>query len=213
MINLGELRSVITNHHSDKKSLQFGYPQTNKKTKNLDRGMSFEWHDYDQNLNNEFSNQPEIIRQRNNSSSSKISPKKVKKLKKANSSRRDLYENNQILYRTTSINIPEYENNSLKQHQKITLTTFENEKPTDCLKCNDVAHEQRRLNKLLRALNDNLENNELKEVITLYKDELRTQWRQLAQVIDALLLYMFTISTFLMIFYLWKKAPTQLTLE
>ncbi len=168
--------------------------------------MKCDWPDFNPELFDNFSTKPELLKQRK-SDSSNLSPKTIKKLKRTNAARRELHENSKILYRTTSMNIPDLEM-PLKHHQKVTITTFANDSSKlDCQMCTDVVHEQRRLTKLLKAVNDNLENSELKEVISLYKDELRTQWRQLAQVIDAMLLYMFTTSTFLLIFYLWNKAP------
>lgn len=78
-----------------------------------------------------------------------------------------------------------------------------------CLRCFNTNIERRRLIKILKSVNDNLEKNELKEIITLYKEELRAQWTQLAQVIDAFLIYMFTLSTFLLIGYLINRVPNE----
>ena len=122
------------------------------------------------------------------------------------------------LYKANSINVTDYINQdfSLKskadkyRDEKVTMTTYPMSFSPDnvtCYGCTDLANEKRRLTKLLKAVNENLEKNELKEVINLYRQELKAQWTQLAQVIDALLLYTFTISTFLLLFYLINQAP------
>ncbi len=131
-----------------------------------------------------------------------------------------------VLYRTTSMIASDYlestnigKNNqnltpqkrSEKREDRMTITTYPTSGSPDasrsCLGCTDLNSEKRRLTKMLRAVNENLEKNELKEVINLYRQELKAQWTQLAQVIDALLLYMFTFSTFLLLFFLINQAP------
>lgn len=127
-----------------------------------------------------------------------------------------------VLYRTTSMNAADYlagkngkiSNNTTpirqrteKHGDKMTITTYPASPEHGCYNCTDINNEKRRLAKLLKAVNENLEQNELKEVISLYRQELKAQWTQLAQVIDALLLYMFTTSTFLLLFFLINQAP------
>lgn len=116
------------------------------------------------------------------------------------------------LYRTNSTDlIPNHRSINHDFHpkaktEKLTMMSFSPSNVT-CFGCTDLANEKRRLTKLLKAVNENLEKNELKEIINLYRQELKAQWTQLAQVIDALLLYTFTISTFILLFYLAKQAP------
>lgn len=72
---------------------------------------------------------------------------------------------------------------------------------------NEIAIEKRRLAKLLKSVNENLEKNEVKELISLYKQEIKAQWTLLSRVIDTLLLFTFTLGTFLLIAYLLNKIP------
>jgi len=134
--------------------------------------------------------------------------------------------NGSVLYRTSSMIANDYmeSSNSDRNTQNMTpqrraekrgeramVTTYQRspspETSRSCMGCVDVSSEKRRLTRLLRAVNENLEKNELKEVINLYRQELKAQWTQLSQVIDALLLYIFTFSTFLLLFFLINQAP------
>ena len=70
----------------------------------------------------------------------------------------------------------------------------------NCLNCDDLISEKRRLIRLLKSVNENLEHNNLKDIIAIYKQEIKYQWSQLAKVLDALLAYIFTISTLVLFF-------------
>lgn len=104
-----------------------------------------------------------------------------------------------------------YKRNALENINDSRYSDIENNLASSftCLKCNNSSNEKRRLIKVLKSVNDNLEKNELKEIISLYREELRAQWTQLAQVIDAFLIYMFTLSTFLLIGYLVNRVPRE----
>ena len=71
----------------------------------------------------------------------------------------------------------------------------------------DFYSDQKKLIKMLKELNYNLENYELKELISDYKEEIKIQWTQLAYVIDALMGYAFVISSFFLVFFLIYKIP------
>ena len=74
-------------------------------------------------------------------------------------------------------------------------------------KSNEIVIEKRRLIKLLKAVNENLDKNEVKELISLYKQEIKAQWTLLSRIIDTLLLIIFTMFTLLLIIYLLTKVP------
>lgn len=115
------------------------------------------------------------------------------------------------LYRANSMNAAEYYKANTptykSQRFETKLVAYEQDGTTSCIACSDVATEKRRMTKLLKSVNENLEKNELKEVINLYRHELKAQWTQLSQIIDTLLLYMFTLSTAFLLFMLINQAP------
>lgn len=114
------------------------------------------------------------------------------------------------LYRANSMNAAEYyKTNTPSKSQRFDtkLVAYEQDGTASCIACSDVATEKRRMTKLLKSVNENLEKNELKEVINLYRHELKAQWTQLSQIIDTLLLYMFTLSTAFLLFMLINQAP------
>lgn len=97
--------------------------------------------------------------------------------------------------------------------QGVTITSIQpaelNSTPDSmsCYKSNEMVMEKRRLAKLLKSVNENLEKNEVKELINLYKQEIKAQWTLLSRVIDTLLLFVFTLGTFLLIVYLLTRIP------
>lgn len=70
---------------------------------------------------------------------------------------------------------------------------------------NDYERKQFRL--VLNALNRNLDKTELRETVNLYRLEIKDQWTSLAKVVDILFLYLFILSTFLMLFIILLQAP------
>ena len=73
--------------------------------------------------------------------------------------------------------------------------------------CSELIAERKRLAKLLKVVNENLEKKDLKEIINICKQEIKAQWTQLAQVLDTLLAFSFTISTLFLFFYLINLSP------
>jgi hypothetical protein len=66
-------------------------------------------------------------------------------------------------------------------------------------------YNNRKLLKLIKCLNQNLEKSELKELKNDYKSELKSQWKQLAIIIDITLGYLFLFSTIFMLVYLYRS--------
>ena len=71
----------------------------------------------------------------------------------------------------------------------------------------EITTEKKRLTKLLKSVNDNLERNEIRELVNGYKEQIKNQWNDLAKVIDAVMLYIFVISTFLMFAIMIFEVP------
>ncbi len=117
------------------------------------------------------------------------------------------------LYRTISMNPsdPALNKSGAVPHKSqrfdSKLVAYDQDGNVSCYGCSDVASEKRRMARLLKSVNENLEKNELKEVINLYRHELKAQWTQLSQIIDTLLLYMFTLATAFLLFTLINQAP------
>lgn len=68
-------------------------------------------------------------------------------------------------------------------------------------------NERKQFGSVLKSLTKNLDRTELREAITLYKLELKDQWTDLAKVVDTLFLYLFIISTLIMLTIIVSKAP------
>ncbi len=66
-------------------------------------------------------------------------------------------------------------------------------------------YNNRKLLKLIKNLNQNLEKSELKELKNDYKSELKSQWKQLAEIFDITLGYLFLCSTIFMLIYLYDS--------
>lgn len=73
--------------------------------------------------------------------------------------------------------------------------------------------ENKRLIKLLRALNNNLEKLQMKDLQEDYKQDVKNQWKALAKVIDIIMLYIFLIVTSCLFAYLINKVPYKIVFD
>lgn len=71
-----------------------------------------------------------------------------------------------------------------------------------CEQCYDYNKEQRRLAKLLKAMNETTQKTNFDELVEFYRNKIKDQWIQLARIIDFLLLICFNITLFLLIAYI-----------
>lgn len=84
----------------------------------------------------------------------------------------------------------------------LVLKSIDDSRPTP----NPQISDQKTL-RLMRILNTKLERYERLHAIQKQKEEIKNQWSQLAKVIDALLAYIFVLTSLSLLFYLVSKTP------
>ena len=74
-----------------------------------------------------------------------------------------------------------------------------------CIICSDLTKEQKKFSNLMEAFHKSLADNELKEELEEYYEEIKSEWAQLAKIFDVIFAVTFSSFTFfiMMLFFFY----------
>jgi hypothetical protein len=77
-----------------------------------------------------------------------------------------------------------------------------------CQQCREIELKNQQLIRRIKRLNKTLEANQLKIYEKEMKDIIKNEWRQLAIIIDRLMLYVFMLLTLIVLITLFNQLPS-----